>query len=370
MRKKTICTDVRIRKKHSTIGKVGIGALITLSLTGMTYPVYVFAGELESDDIVVQEVVPQEENQIPGFHDPVDEAKKAAGHKVYQAAKMVEAQIQNLPNLTTQQMKEFSNQIDSEVMKALASINSTKTPTDAMNAGDIGVKAIEGILKSAHEADDKDINNAKQDAIDTIRKRANDIQDTLANSSLPKSVKNKLADSLDKAESNAIDAINQAKTINDIESAQNDGIKALDAVAQEIKDAFDDNVPLDEAKKDAIDKINQAGDNAHDIINNLPYLSPDEKKDFNDLIDGHVKDGIENIYNTLNKDEVSSALKKGMAEIEMIVQQARDLDMQNGKPGEVIKPTIPATFDASGLASGLAATGGIFLTALGKKSKK
>ncbi len=88
MRKKTICTDLRCRKKHSAIGKVGVGALLTITLSGMTYPVYVFAEEPQGNEVVSQDSVIQDENQATDFDDPVDEAKKAAGHKVYQASKM------------------------------------------------------------------------------------------------------------------------------------------------------------------------------------------------------------------------------------------------------------------------------------------
>ncbi len=370
MRKKTICTDIRCRKKHSAIGKVGVAALITVSMTGLTYPVHAFAEETAEQHVAQGDVDSQDQNLETNVADPVDEAKRAAGKRVYQAAKMVDAQIQNLPNLTTQQTNDFSNQVNSEVMKALASINATQTPDDAMKAGDAGVVAIEGVLKEAKEADEKILENERHEAIATIKKKMKSISNTIATSELPQAVKDSLTKSLNDQTDEAIHAIKSANSIKAIDNAKADGLASLDKVAQDVQAAIVANKPLEQAKKEAIEAVEAAGQKAHEKLDTLTHLTHDEYKRFSDMIDNQVKTSIDAINQATTSQQTRECAEEGVAALDSIVQMACNLDAQNAENNETIDPDLPKTFDASGLASGLAAAAGTILSALGIKSKK
>ncbi len=371
MRKNKFCTTTKSKK--SLVKNLGLGAILSISIVGLNQPVAAYAQTHQSNDTQgIADVVVENHNEMSNFDDPVDDAKRAAGKKVYEAAKMVDAQIQNLPNLTDQQKKDFSAQLHQAVMNALANINATNTPDGAMSAGNDGVIAIEGILKDAQQADENIINDAKIEARDVIIKRCEAIHRKIEDSDLPQKIKDALTQDLQNATTGAIDAINKSSSIGAIDAAQSSGMAALDQVEKDVNEAIDQNKPLADAKKEAIAKVKEECQKAHDVINSLTYLTDTQKQKYNDMVTEQVKIAIEYINYATSPKGALEAADQGILDIEKIVQQAQDENLANkdSNSDENNNSNLPNTFDASGLASGISAVAGALVAALGIKSKK
>ncbi len=76
----------------------------------------------------------------------LDKAKDEAKKAVDNAADKAKKEIDSNPDLTPEQKKDLDNKIDSEKNKAIDNINNANTPQGATDAGQQGVKKIEGIV--------------------------------------------------------------------------------------------------------------------------------------------------------------------------------------------------------------------------------
>ncbi|WP_052500374.1 DUF1542 domain-containing protein, partial [Streptococcus suis] len=123
------------------------------------------------------------------------------------------------------------------------------------------------------------------------------------NPNLSDAEKQAAKDAVDAEVAKANDAIDQAKTPAEAQTAEDNGVKAIDAEE------------LAAAKQDAKNKIAKDVEAAKDAIDKNPNLSEDEKKGFKDAVDTEAAKAVTDIEKATTPAEAQTAEEAGTAAI-------------------------------------------------------
>ncbi|HEL2571677.1 TPA: DUF1542 domain-containing protein [Streptococcus suis] len=210
-----------------------------------------------------------------------------------QAKDAIEA-IKNNPNLDATEQAPYIEAIEKAVEEQKAAIDAAKDTAGITDAVDAAEKVNEEQKLAA----------AAKEAIDN-------------NPNLSDAEKQAAKDAVDAEVAKANDAIDQAKTPAEAQTAEDNGVKAIDAEE------------LAAAKQDAKNKIAKDVEAAKDAIDKNPNLSEDEKKGFKDAVDTEAAKAVTDIEKATTPAEAQTAEEAGTAAIAADVLDAAKQDAKN-----------------------------------------
>ncbi|NQN75516.1 DUF1542 domain-containing protein, partial [Streptococcus suis] len=235
-------------------------------------------------------------------------AKQDAKNKIAEDVKAAKEAIDNNPNLSKEEKQTFKDAVDDAAKTANGEIDKATTPETVQTAEDNGVKAI----------DAKELAAAKQDAKNKIAEEAAAAKDAIdKNPNLSEDEKRTFKDAVDKAAQTANDAIDKATTPAEVQTAEDNGVKAIDAKE------------LDAAKQDAKNKIAKDVEAAKDAIDKNPNLSEDEKQGFKDAVDVAAQTANGEIDKATTPETVQTAEDNGVKAIDAKELDAAKQDAKN-----------------------------------------
>ncbi|WP_032512312.1 DUF1542 domain-containing protein, partial [Streptococcus suis] len=201
-------------------------------------------------------------------------------------AKAAKEAINNNPNLSTKEKEDAVKAVDTATEAAKKAVNDATT-IDAVDAAkEAGTKAI----------DAKELDAAKLDAKNKIAKDVEAANTAIeSNPNLTKDEIDAAKAAVAKAAEDANKAIDAATTPAEAQTAEDNGVKAIDAKE------------LDAAKQDAKNKIAEEAAAAKDAIDKDPNLSDAEKTAAKNAVDAEVAKANDAIDAATKADEVDAA---------------------------------------------------------------
>ncbi|HEM5208609.1 TPA: DUF1542 domain-containing protein, partial [Streptococcus suis] len=238
----------------------------------------------------------------------LDTAKLDAKNKIDKDVEAANAAIEANPNLSEKEIADAKAEVAKAAEDAKKAIDAAKTPEAAQTAEDNGVKAI----------DAKELDAAKQDAKNKIAEEAAAAKDAIdKDPNLSDAEKTAAKNAVDTEVAKANDAIDKAKTPAEAQTAEDNGVKAIDAEE------------LAAAKQDAKNKIAKDVEAAKDAIDNNPNLSEDEKKGFKDAVDTEAAKAVADVEKATTPADAQTAEEAGTAAIAEDVLDAAKQDAKN-----------------------------------------
>ncbi|MFI3060425.1 DUF1542 domain-containing protein, partial [Streptococcus suis] len=224
-----------------------------------------------------------------------------------QAKDAIEA-IKNNPNLDATEQAPYIEAIEKAAEEQKAAIDKAKDTagiTDAVNAAE-------------KVNEEQQLAAAKEDAKDKIAEEAAAAKDAIdKDPNLSDAEKTAAKNAVDTEVAKANDAIDKAKTPAEAQTAEDNGVKAIDAEE------------LAAAKQDAKNKIAEDVKAAKDAIDKDPNLSEDEKKGFKDAVDTEAAKAVADIEKATTPAEAQTAEEAGTAAIAEDVLDAAKQDAKN-----------------------------------------
>ncbi|MCC4348688.1 DUF1542 domain-containing protein [Limosilactobacillus reuteri] len=218
---------------------------------------------------------------------PESAAKQAAKKAVAKAADEKNAAIDS-SNLTAEEKAALKQEVTEAQTAANTAIDNATTNAAVTEAEDKGIKAINGIdvpaKSDAKEQATTDLNTAVDEAKKAIDQDSN----------LTDEQKQAAKDQIDSDAKTAQEAINNAKTDNDVNNAVNSGKVSID------KDVA--NAAIDNAVAGKLKEIQDP-------------LTTEEKQAYTDLINSEANNAKQNIANATTVEEVTTAQTNGVNEI-------------------------------------------------------
>ncbi|MGU7962279.1 DUF1542 domain-containing protein [Streptococcus suis] len=224
-----------------------------------------------------------------------------------QAKAAIEA-VKNNPNLDATEQAPYIKAIEDAAKEQKAAIDAAKDTA--------------GITDAVNEAEkvneEQKLAAAKEDAKDKIAEEAAAAKDAIdKDPNLSEDEKKGFKDAVDTEVAKANDAIDKAKTPAEAQTAEDNGVKAIDA--EELK----------AAKQDAKNKIAEDVKAAKDAIDKDPNLSEDEKKGFKDAVDTEAAKAVADIEKATTPADAQKAEEAGTAAIAEDVLDAAKQDAKN-----------------------------------------
>ncbi|HFI0960774.1 TPA: DUF1542 domain-containing protein, partial [Streptococcus suis] len=234
--------------------------------------------------------------------------KELAKVDVDNRAKAAIEAVKNNPNLDESEQAPYIEAIEKAAEKQKAAIDAAKDTV--------------GITDAVNEAEkvneEQKLAAAKEDAKDKIAEEAAAAKEAIdKNPNLSGAEKTAAKDAVDVAAGNANQAIDAATTPAEAQTAEDNGVKAIDA--EELK----------AAKQDAKNKIAKDVEAAKDAIDKDPNLSEDEKKGFKDAVDAEAEKANKAIDAATTPEAAQTAEEAGTAAIAEDVLDAAKQDAKN-----------------------------------------
>ena len=225
---------------------------------------------------------------IDGIKVPTESAVKEAAKKAVAEAATAKTNAIDSSNLTAEEKAALKQEVTEAQTAANTAIDNATTNADVTEAKDKGIKAINGI-EVPNKSDTKgkaitDLNNEVENAKKAIDQDSN----------LTDEEKQAAKDQIDSDAKTAQDAINNAKTNDDVKNAVAAGTLAID------KDVA--NAAIDNAAAGKLKEIKDP-------------LTSEEKQTYTDLINSEVNNAKQNIANATTVEEVTTAQTNGVNEI-------------------------------------------------------
>ncbi|MFM0791172.1 DUF1542 domain-containing protein, partial [Streptococcus suis] len=224
-----------------------------------------------------------------------------------QAKAAIEA-VKNNPNLDATEQAPYIKAIEDAAKEQKAAIDAAKDTagiTDAVNAAE-------------KVNEEQKLAAAKEDAKDKIAEEAAAAKDAIdKDPNLSDAEKTAAKNAVDTEVAKANDAIDKAKTPAEAQTAEDNGVKAIDAEE------------LAAAKQDAKNKIAKDVKAAKDAIDKDPNLSEDEKKGFKDAVDAEAEKANQAIDAATTPADAQTAEEAGTAAIAEDVLDAAKQDAKN-----------------------------------------
>ena len=266
------------------------------------------------------------EEAINNINVPATSATKdAAKNAIDQAAKAKNDAI-DASNLTDEEKADLKKQVAGEVQKAKSNIDAATKDTDVTTAQTSGEKAINNMNVPTTSA----TKDAAKNAIDQAAKTKDDAIDASNLTAEEKdALKQKVAEEVQKAKGNIDAATKDA----DVNTAQTNGEKAINAVE----------IPTSsKTKNDANSDLNNTADAAKKAIDETSGLTDDQKQTAKDQIDTAVGDAQENIKKASDNQGVADAKDAGKLAIDKVSAKAAIDAALNNKKSAIAKAPLTA----------------------------
>ncbi|HFR3756944.1 TPA: DUF1542 domain-containing protein, partial [Streptococcus suis] len=233
--------------------------------------------------------------------DVLDATKQNALNQLEKDAARAKEDVAKNPNLTKEQLEKALEGIQNDLDKAKTAINEAATSAAVQEEMNKGVTAL---AKDVLDA-------AKQDAKNKIAKEAESAKTAIdASPNLTPEEKDVAKKAVEEAAKVATDAIDKATNLSDVQTAEDNGVKAIDA--EELK----------AAQKDAKNKIAKEAESARKAIDDNPNLTPDEKESAKNAVEDAAKVATDAIDKASTPIAVQAEEHKGVAAINLITAKA------------------------------------------------
>ncbi|MFX3656190.1 DUF1542 domain-containing protein [Streptococcus suis] len=233
--------------------------------------------------------------------DVLDATKQNALNQLEKDAARAKEDVAKNPNLTKEQLEKALEGIQNDLDKAKTAINEAATSDAVQEEMNKGVTAL---AKDVLDA-------AKQDAKNKIDKEAESAKTAIdASPNLTPEEKDVAKKAVEEAAKVATDAIDKATNLSDVQTAEDNGVKAIDA--EELK----------AAQKDAKNKIAKEAESARKAIDDNPNLTPDEKESAKNAVEDAAKVATDAIDKASTPIAVQAEEHKGVAAINLITAKA------------------------------------------------
>ncbi|MGQ7507534.1 DUF1542 domain-containing protein [Streptococcus suis] len=233
--------------------------------------------------------------------DVLDATKQNALNQLEKDAARAKEDVAKNPNLTKEQLEKALEGIQNDLDKAKTAINEAATSAAVQEEMNKGVTALATDVLDA----------AKQDAKNKIDKEAESAKTAIdASPNLTPEEKDVAKKAVEEAAKVATDAIDKATNLSDVQTAEDNGVKAIDA--EELK----------AAQKDAKNKIAKEAESAKKAIDTNLNLTPEEKESAKKAIDTDAQAATAAIDKALTPDAVQVEEDKGVAAINLITAKA------------------------------------------------
>ena len=266
------------------------------------------------------------EKAINNMNVPTTSATKdAAKNAIDQAAKAKNDAI-DASNLTAEEKSTLVGQAQQLADDAIANINKATTNDAVKTAKDTGVETINNMNVPTTSA----TKDAAKNAIDQAAKTKDDAIDASNLTAEEKdALKQKVAEEVQKAKGNIDAATKDA----DVNTAQTNGEKAINAVE----------IPTSsKTKNDANSDLNNTADAAKKAIDETSGLTDDQKQTAKDQIDTAVGDAQENIKKASDNQGVADAKDAGKLAIDKVSAKAAIDAALNNKKSAIAKAPLTA----------------------------
>lgn len=294
------------------------------------------------------------------------EEKEAAKKDIDNAAKKAKDEINKMENLSEEEKQAAKDKIDEDAEKAKDAIDDAETfedIKDAVNKGeqdildDLKKDAKDDIDNAAKKAKDAidDMENlseeekqAAKDKIDEIAENAKDaIDDDTKKDDVVKEkndAENDILDELKKAAKQDIDnLVEEAEELIDsmdnlTEEEKEDAKKLIEQHAENIKDAIDDDKTVEEIEKSLEDgselivvdtkeppaktELERAAEKAKEDIDNTEGLTEEQKQALKDKVDEALKDALDAIDDAKSVEDVEKAIENAEKAFEDATDEA------------------------------------------------
>ncbi|HEM5138097.1 TPA: DUF1542 domain-containing protein, partial [Streptococcus suis] len=233
--------------------------------------------------------------------DVLDATKQNALNQLEKDAARAKEDVAKNPNLTKEQLEKALEGIQNDLDKAKTAINEAATSDAVQEEMNKGVTAL---AKDVLDA-------AKQDAKNKIDKEAESAKTAIdASPNLTPEEKDVAKKAVEEAAKVATDAIDKATNLSDVQTAEDNGVKAIDA--EELK----------ATQKDAKNKIAKEAESAKKAIDDKPNLTPDEKESAKNAVEEAAKVATAAIDKASTPIAVQAEEDKGVAAINLITAKA------------------------------------------------
>ncbi|MCH5156897.1 MAG: DUF1542 domain-containing protein [Clostridiales bacterium] len=263
-----------------------------------------------------------------------DNAQKELVEKAKEERQKVEDKVAS-GDLTREEADEIIDRINDELQKAKDAVDKAVNSEQVEKAKEEGMKNIEDAeLNTAKDRAKKDLNDKAQEAKDVID----------SNPNLSDKEKQEAKDAIDDALIEAKDAVDNAKNLDEIE----DAVKKGEADIVEVVDKAEDSA-LENAKQDALKKLEDEYNKAKDEIDNNPKLSDEEKQELLDKLEKEYEDAKKKIEDALTPGDVKDAVKSGTSGMGKVAEEAKNLHPDGPKdptdPSDPTDPTNPGAYE-------------------------
>lgn len=262
----------------------------------------------------------------------LDQVKQDAINAIKQVQDAKNKQIAAASNLSAEEQKELTDQVDKIANDAIAKINDAATTTnDAVTATrDEAIKQITDLFIPT-------LDGAQTDAINAIESAKNAKLNDINNAAhLTDREKQALVDQTNKAADEATKAIKSAQTNDAVKGAETAGLDSINNIT----------IPtLVQKQQEAIEELNAARDAKNSAIDNAADLTTDEKNALKDKVQAEYSNAVSNITSATTDEAVTTAKENGIAAIKDIQiptksaakDQAKNLidDVLNEKKNEI-----------------------------------
>ncbi|HEM6077130.1 TPA: DUF1542 domain-containing protein, partial [Streptococcus suis] len=233
--------------------------------------------------------------------DVLDATKQNALNQLEKDAARAKEDVAKNPNLTKEQLEKALEGIQNDLDKAKTAINEAATSAAVQEEMNKGVTAL---AKDVLDA-------AKQDAKNKIATEAESAKTAIdASPNLTPEEKDVAKKAVEEAAKVATDAIDKATNLSDVQTAEDNGVKAIDA--EEFK----------ATQKDAKNKIAKEAESAKKAIDDNQNLTPDEKESAKNAVEEAAKVATDAIDKASTPNAVQVEEDKGVAAINLITAKA------------------------------------------------
>ena len=254
-------------------------------------------------------------------------AKVDAKKEIASAAEEAKKTIDSLTDLTEEEKKEKKNAIDAASDTAKEEIDQKTTIEQVEQVTEDKQDAIQSVVE---EAKAKDLQNAKDKAIEEMENKANASKEEIsAKENLTEEEKKGYLTEIDKALEKAKEDIKNATDKEGITNSVNDAKETIDAQVTEAGEKDQGN--LDAAKEEAKKEIDAAAEEAKKTIDSLTDLTEEEKAEKKEAIDAASDAAKEEIDQKTTIEQVEQVTKDKQDAIQSVVEEAKAEDLQNAK---------------------------------------
>ena len=264
--------------------------------------------------------------KINNVNVPTTSATKDAAINAINTALAAKKTAINDTNLTAEEKSTLVGQAQKLADDAIANINKATTNDAVKTAKDTGVETINNMNVPTTSA----TKDAAKNAIDQAAKTKDDAIDASNLTAEEKdALKQKVAEEVQKAKGNIDAATKDA----DVNTAQTNGEKAINAVE----------IPTSsKTKNDANSDLNNTADAAKKAIDETSGLTDDQKQTAKDQIDTAVGDAQENIKKASDNQGVADAKDAGKLAIDKVSAKAAIDAALNNKKSAIAKAPLTA----------------------------